>query len=173
MTLAANLDIDLLRQRVDDRDPHTVEPAGDGVAAAAELPARVQDREDDLDGRLVLGLIEVDGDTAAVVDDTDAPVPLHRDDDRVAVAGKGLVHRVVHDFIDQVVESARAGRADVHPRTLTHGLEAFEHLDLIGPIRVILHRTRERGRIGGAAGIAVVRHVSSGNRRHGDVAPAR
>ena len=52
VAVAADLDVQQLRQRVDDRDADAVQAAGDLVAAAvAELAAGVQDGEHDLDRR--------------------------------------------------------------------------------------------------------------------------
>ena len=65
------------RHRVDHRDTHAVEAAGDLVATAAELAAGVQDREHDFEGRLaLLGARghRLDGNAAAVVLDPAAAV---------------------------------------------------------------------------------------------------
>ena len=74
VALAADLDVEPAGERVDDGDADAVQTAGDRVAAAAELAAGVQDGEDDLDGRLLLDLVDVDRDAAAVVDDAHAAV---------------------------------------------------------------------------------------------------
>ena len=77
--VAADLDVQRLGQRVDDRDADAVQAAGDLVAAAvAELAAGVQDGEHDLDGRLSLLLHDRDGDAAAVVGDGDRVVRVDR-----------------------------------------------------------------------------------------------
>jgi hypothetical protein len=45
------------------------------------------------------------------------------------VSGERLVHGVVHDLVDQVVEATLSGRADVHTRALTNRLKSFENGD--------------------------------------------
>jgi hypothetical protein len=80
--------------------------------------------------------VHVDGDAAAVVDDRHRPVEVDRDIDLGAVAGEGLVDGVVDDFVDQVVQPGRTGRADVHRRALADSLEPFENLDLVGAVAV-------------------------------------
>jgi hypothetical protein len=137
--------------------------------------------EGDLGGR-ALGLVLVvhlhaGGDAAAVVDDGDRVVGVDGDDDVVAVAGQGLVDRVVDDLEDEVVQAGAVGRvADVHARALAHGLEAFEDLD--GPFAVggwvatLLHHGDDLGRVDRFAGQArgVVGHVVHfGKRRAGRV----
>ena len=42
-----------------------------------------------------------------------------------AVPGERFVDGVVDDFVDQVMQSIDAGRADVHRRALANGLKTF------------------------------------------------
>ena len=74
--IAVHEDVGLqpLAEGVDHRDADAVQAAGDLVAAAAELAARVQHGEDDLGGRLAVLLHDAHGDAAAVVDDGDGVV---------------------------------------------------------------------------------------------------
>ena len=110
--------------------PTPCRPPEDGVAAAAELAAGVQDRHDDLDGGLVFGGVFIDRDASTVVDDLDAAVFLDRDLDVVGVAGQGLVDGVVDDLVHQVVQAAFAGGSDVHARALADGFQALEDGDV-------------------------------------------
>ena len=132
-----------------------MQAAGHLVAAAvAELAAGVQDGEHDLDRGLALLLVHGDGDAAAVVDDRDRVVGVDRDVDLGGEAGQRLVHGVVHDLVDEVVQAADARRADVHPRALAHRLEPLEDRDVLG---VVGGR-----RIAAVLGIDVLRHRASG-----------
>ncbi len=138
--LAANRDFELVRERVDDGAADAVQTAGDGVAAAAELSAGVQDCEHDLDRRLLLDRVLVDGDAAAVVDDAHGAIGEDRDLDAIAVPGECLINGVVDDLVDEVVKTARTGRADVHAGSLADRLESFEDLDLIRAVAVVAGR---------------------------------
>ena len=130
MSLTTHLRIDAGGQGVDHGDADAVEPAGDGVAATAELAAGVKDRHDDLDGGPVLRGVLVNGDAASIIDDPEPAVGLNGDLDVIAAAGEGLVHGVVDDLVHQVVQSALTGGADVHARPLAHRLESLEHGDV-------------------------------------------
>ena len=133
-----------------------MQTTGDGVAAAAELAAGVQDREHDLDGRLGgVGGVRVDRDAAATIDHADAAVGEDRHIDQIVVARERLVDGVVDDLVHEVMEAPLTGRADVHAGALAHGLEAFEHLDGICPV-LVLDSLRLRGlRRGDVLGNAV------------------
>ena len=144
----------LLGQRVDDRDADAVQAAGDLVAAAlAELAAGVQHGEDDFDGRLALLLHVRDRDAAAVVGDGDGVVGVDRDRHLAAEAGEGLVDGVVHDLVDEVVQAHHAGRADVHAGALADGLQALEDGDVL---RVVAGRAASWRVLVQVAGLATL-----------------
>ena len=112
-----------------------MQTAGDRVAAAAELAARVQHGQHDLDGRLALGGDDAHRDAAAVVDDADAAVGEDRDVDRVRVAGQRLVDGVVDHLVHEVVQTALTGRADVHAGSLADRVQTLEDGDRAGVVR--------------------------------------
>ena len=131
---AVDPDLELLAQEVDCRHAHAMQAGGHLVAAAAELSAGVEAGQDQFEGGHSFFLVDVDRDAPAVVLDLDAAVGVQGDRDLGGVTGQGLVYRVVHDLVDQVVETGRGGRADVHARTPPHMLPALEDLDLLGGV---------------------------------------
>jgi len=116
-------------KRVYDRDADAMEAAGHLVATIAELAAGMEDGKDHLDGGHLLGLVALDGDAAAVVDDLDGVIGPDKDLDVIAEAGKCLVHGIVHHLVYQMMESERAGRADVHAGAFADCLESLQDLD--------------------------------------------
>ena len=123
-------------ERVHHRDPDAVEPAGDLVALAAELSARVQGGQDDFCRRL-LGVFRVrpDRNSGPVVTDPDAAVSQRRDVDPGGPARHRLVDGIVDHLPDQVVQARRSGRSDVHARALPYGFEPFEDGDVVFGVR--------------------------------------
>src|SRR5215217_9116454 len=104
-----------------------------------------------------------DRDAAALVDDRDGVVRVDRDRDGVVATRQRLVDGVVDDLVDQVVQTANAGRPDVHARALADRLEALEDRDVLGVVaRALL--------IAVAVGSVVAGHVppSFTRRRPGD-----
>ena len=109
------------------------------VAFAAELAARVQDGQDDLDRRLA-ALVHVDGDASPIVDDGDAVVLFDRHVNMVTIAGQSLVDRVVNHLVDEMVQAALRRAADVHARALSYSFQAFQNLNLIGAVVAVNRR---------------------------------
>ena len=48
----------------------------------------------------------------------------------ITEAGKGFIDGVVHNFIDQMVQTGLGGGTDIHTRTLANRLQAFQNLNL-------------------------------------------
>ena len=119
-------------QRIDHRHADAVQPAGNLVAVLVELAAGVQLGHHDLGGRapLVVVVLDVGRNAAAVVDDRHRVVGVDDDLDVVAVARQRLVDRVVEHLEHHVMQAGAVGRvADVHARALAYGIEALQDLD--------------------------------------------
>ena len=125
-----------VRERVHHARADAVQTAGDLVAPAAELAARVQHRIDDLERGLARLLLNVHGDAAAVIGHADALAVFDGDFDMRAEARERLVDGVIHDLVYKVMQTARARRADVHTRAHTHRFQTFKDLDLTGVIGI-------------------------------------
>ena len=78
--------------------------------------------------------MRVDRNAAAVVGDGQESVGLEFDIDEVRVSGQRLVHGVVDDFGEQMMQRLLVGAADIHAGPAAHRLEAFEHLDVAGGV---------------------------------------
>ena len=134
MDLAIQMDPDrnIFGQGIDDGGADAMQTAGYLVSATAELAAGMQDGVNDLyTGDARLGL-DIDRDTTAIVDDRDGVVRIDGNLDFGAVAGQSLVHSVVDDFIDQVMQTGGGGAADVHTRTASDRFQTFQDLDTVG-----------------------------------------
>ena len=136
------------RQCIDHGHADAVQSTGDLVGILVEFSAGMQLRHDHFGGRYAFALVDVDRDAAAVVAHGAGAVRIERDQNFLGEAGQRLVHRVVDDLVDHVVQAgAVVGVADIHARPLAHGIEALEDLDRF---RVILGRslTLAAGRFG-------------------------
>jgi hypothetical protein len=61
--------------------------------------------------------------------------------DSVAITREGFIDGVVDDFVDQVVEAAFSGGADIHSRAFADGVEAFKDGDIAGVVTLLCHRS--------------------------------
>ena len=136
MVLAVSVDLDdqLCRQGVDDRDTDAVQAARHLVAAPAELAATVQLGEGDLHAGQLLLRVDVRRDAPAVIDDPAAAVGQQGDVDAGAEPGHSLVDRVVNDLPDQMMKPVGTGRPDVHPGPLADRLQALQHGHVAGGV---------------------------------------
>jgi hypothetical protein len=54
--------------------------------------------------------------------------------DRVAVACESFVDGVIDDFENEMVETSRPGRSDVHPGSLADGVEPLQNGYVLGAV---------------------------------------
>ena len=118
------------RERVDHRHADAVQSAGDLVGILVELSAGMKLRHDHFGGRNTFVLVDVGRDAAAIVAHGAGAVRIERHGHFRRVASQRFVDRVVDDLVDHVVQAGPVvGVADIHARTLAHGIEALENLD--------------------------------------------
>lgn len=79
--------------------------------------------------------MHADRDSAAVVSHGRRAVCFKCYVNGVAVARKMLVHRIVYNFINQMIQAFPRGTSDIHTRALTHCFETFQHGNTAGIIR--------------------------------------
>ncbi len=103
-----------------------------------EFAAGVERGHDHFQRRLRLELgVRVDRHAAAVVGNGDEAVGTDLDLDPRRVSCDGLVHRVVDDLGEQVMEPFLVGAADVHARPPTDRFQPLQHLDVGGGIGLL------------------------------------
>ena len=111
-----------------------MQTAGNRVGFLVEFAARVENGQHHFDGGLLLRLVHVDGNAAAVVDDGDRVVDVDGDIDVLAETRERFVDGVVDDFVNEMVQAAFARVADVHRGALAHRLNALEFLNFVSGI---------------------------------------
>ena len=78
--------------------------------------------------------MRIDRNAAPVVGHGEEPVRSEFHLDKGGVARQSLVHRVVDDFGEQVVQRLLVGAADIHARPPADRLETLENLDIRGGV---------------------------------------
>src|SRR5262245_44106222 len=78
--------------------------------------------------------MDVNGNTAAIVDDRDAVIDVNGHFDRIAMTGKRFVDGVIDDFINKMVQTTLASVADIHSWSLVDRFQAFQNFYVVGVI---------------------------------------
>ncbi len=135
LLVTCHLDGQLFRQRVDHRETDAMQTAGGLVRFAAELTARVQRGHDHFQRRLGLELgVGVRGDAPAVVPHGNFVAGGEFQINARRLAGDRLVHGVVQDFGDQMMQRPVVSTADIHAGPAADRFQPFQHLDILGGI---------------------------------------
>ena len=101
------------------------------IAATAELTAGVEHGEYNLQRRLAgLGL-DLHGNAAAIVGNGDGVTGVDGHGDIFAVSGQCLVDGVVHDLVNEVVQTRGRGGTDIHTGALADSFQTFQNLNLL------------------------------------------
>ena len=144
--VARDLDFDVVRERVDDRNADAMQAAGGFVDLGVELAACVQHRHDDFERGFVLEFrMRIDRHAATIIRDRQIAVFVEIDIDEIGVTGNGLVHGIIDDFGEQMMQRALVGAANIHARTAANRLQPFQHLDVGGIVIAAGFRRRACG----------------------------
>ncbi len=131
LAIAVNVHVQMGRQSVHTGYTHTVQTARNLVGILVKLTPCVQDGHDHFEGRTVFLRVHGHGDAATVVLNGDRIAFVDGYFYGCGMAGKRFVNGVVHNFIDQVVQTFLTHIADVHRGAFTNGFESFQDLDTI------------------------------------------
>ena len=131
LLLARDLDLEQRGQRVDHGDADAVQAARGLVDLGVELAAGMQRAHDDFErGFFRKFRMRIDRNAAAIVGHGQKAVGAEFDLDEGGMARQRLVHGVVDDFGEQMMQRLLVGAADIHAGAAAHRLQAFEHLDV-------------------------------------------
>ena len=118
-----NLNHHQIRQRVDDRRPHAMQPARGFIRLAVELAPGMERAQNHLQRRFVGKFrVGIHRDPATIVADGQAAICVQLHFDAAGMACHRLVHRVVQNLGRQMVIGALINAADIHARAQANGL---------------------------------------------------
>jgi hypothetical protein len=73
--------------------------------------------------------VEIDRDSAAVIDDLHAAVITKGHFDSIAVASERFIDGVIDHLVDEMVKASFTRRADIHAWAFAYRLKTFEDCD--------------------------------------------
>ena len=96
-----------------------------------EFTAGMQFGHDNFNGRYFFFFVNTNRYSPAVVEHADTIVIVNGDVDLVAIAGHGLVNTVVHDFVNQVMQTGDIHVSNIHCRPFADRFQAFQYFNII------------------------------------------
>ena len=121
----ADLDIEVSGKGIDDRGTDAMQAAGGLIYRVIELAAGMQGGKNDPLGGDAL-LVHFHRDAAAVVLHSAGAVRLQGDRNPAAVPGQVLIHGIVHNLVNQVVQALLGHTSYIHARPLADRVQALE-----------------------------------------------
>ena len=113
-----------------DRSTYTMETPGYLISSAAEFTAGMEHGMNHFhcgDSHLRM---DINRHASSIVFHHNGIILLDGNMDILTVASKCFVDTVVYDFVNQVVQTSRAGGTDIHPWSLTNCFQTFQNLYL-------------------------------------------
>jgi len=78
---------------------------------------------DNFSGRFPSFLVYSDRNTPAVIDDCDSVIHMDRDIDLLTKSSESFVNTVVHNFVNQMMQSLRSSASNIHGRSLANSFQ--------------------------------------------------
>ena len=125
-SVPSDFNLEAAREGIDHRYADAVQAAREAVVFISEFGAGVESGHDNLDTGHLLLRMPVDGHAATVIDHLQRLVRVVNDLDLTGEPGDGLVHRVVDDFLGEMVG---ARRVRVHAGPAPDRIESPEDLE--------------------------------------------
>ena len=108
------------------------------VAVLIELSSGVENGHDNFQCGFLFLLLEVNRNSTAVVEHRDRSVLVDCHIDVLRKPCQGLVDRVVHHFVHEMVKPPYSHVPDIHRWAATDGFQPFEDCDVFRGVRMIL-----------------------------------
>ena len=127
------------RKCIHDRCADTMQTAGNLITATAKLTAGMKDSINDCCRRNALSGVNSCRNPSTVIRDTDDIIRENFNLDFCAVPCQCFINGIVHNLIDQMMQTINTGRADIHTWTDTNRLKTFQDLNLFRTIAFFFH----------------------------------
>jgi len=97
----------------------------------------VQDGENNFESWFLFNRMDINWDSAAVIDNLNRAIFHESHIYFGAISGQRFIDSVIDDFIDEVVEPALTGGADIHTRAFADSGETLEDSDRTGVVAAV------------------------------------
>ncbi len=138
LSFAADRYLQPLGKRVDDGRAHAVKSSGYLVSAAAEFTSCMQDGEYHFHRRLSRLMVDSRGDAPSVILHCNGIIFMYGHLNMTAVSGQRFINGIIHDLIDQMMQSSEGDVINIHSGPFPDRLKSFQDLDLVRAIFYIV-----------------------------------
>ena len=135
-TAAANADGHSFRKSIDHRRSDAVQSSAGLICIIIKFSACMERRKDDTLCAHAF-FMHTDRDSSSVVLHGAGSVLFQRHSDRRAETGEVLIHGVIHDLVDQMVESSCGHASDIHAGSCADSFKSFQYFNTV---RIIIIR---------------------------------
>ena len=116
-----------------------METSGNLIPAGAELSSCMEHGKDHLHRRKPGLLVDAHRDTPAVIGDHRRAVRFQNHLNIMTISRQMLVHGIIHNLINQMIQSLGRHTSYVHSRTFTDGLQPFQNRYTVRIICLLIH----------------------------------
>ena len=126
VAVSADLDVHIGGQCIHDRGTHSVQSAAGLVCGIVKLAARMQRRVHNSRCRHALR-VHADRHASSVIFHCTGAIRLQCDIYGIAGTRQMLVHCVVHNLVNKMIQTLSGHASDVHSGSLPYGFESFQN----------------------------------------------
>ena len=104
------------------------------IASTAEFTAGMKDGKYNFHRWKTRLMVDTYRNTTSIICNCDRIILVDIHNNLIAISCQSLIHRIVHDLIDKMMESSDRGAAYIHSGSFPYGFQAFQYLNLIRSI---------------------------------------
>ena len=85
-------------------------------------------------------MVDTDRNTSSVINNGNGIIRINRNLNRITKARKRFIHRIIYNFINQMVQTSAGGSSDIHTGTFSDRFQSLQNLNLVGAVFMLNRR---------------------------------
>ena len=131
LALFINLNIQPFRKGIYYTGSYTVKTAGNLITGSSELSSCMKDGENNFQGGLSRLFLYIYRNSSSIIPYGNGIILMNSYGNGITKSGQSLVYGVIHDFINQMMQTANGGTSDIHSRSFSNRFQSLQNLNLI------------------------------------------
>ena len=125
LALFINLNIQPLRKRIHYAGSYTVKTAGNLITGSSELSSCMKDGENNFQGGLSRLFLYIYRNSSSIISYGNGVILMNFNSNGITKSGQSLVYGVIHDFINQMMQTANGSTSDIHSRSFPNRFQSL------------------------------------------------